>query len=149
MQVTFLNVYALAAEMLPEAIDRTVGSSTKVLGVTVLTHYNDSYCHKHFSSSLQKTVRHLAEIAIGNGCHGIILPGTALHVVADLETIKLVPGIRPVWYSDNRHEEEVTPTQAIQKRATDLVCGSPIMKSNKPTVALDMVLSEIKRAETS
>ncbi len=142
--VDYLNVYALADELLPKAIQITEGTKTKVLGLTVLTHFNEAYCRKHFRRSLSETVRHFAEVAVGVGCHGIILPGTTLESVADIDTIKVVPGIRPVWYKDTRHEEEIGPRVAAEKGANVLVCGSPIMKSEDPVSALQKVLSEIQ-----
>lgn len=142
--VDYLNVYALADELLPKAIKITEGTKTKVLGLTVLTHFSEAYCQKHFRRSLPETVRHFAEVAVEAGCHGIILPGTALEAVADLDTIKVVPGVRPTWYKDTRHEEEVEPRVAAEKGADVLVCGSPIMKSDSPVDALRRILTEIQ-----
>lgn len=139
----FLNVYALADGLLPQAVQVTKGTNTKVLGLTVLTHFNEAYCQEHFRRSLRETVRHFAEVAIKAGCHGIILPGTTLEAVRGLETIKVVPGVRPVWYKDTRHEEEVEPRVAIENGANILVCGSPIMKSDDPVGALQRLLVEI------
>jgi len=141
--VDYLNVYALADDLLPEAIEIVRGSRTKVLGVTVLTHFSETYCKKHFGRTLKETVRHFAEVAIESGCHGIILPGTALEVVQDLKTIKVVPGVRPKWYKDTRHEEKVEPNVAIKKGADILVCGSPIMKNPDKGAALKRVLGEM------
>lgn len=142
--VDYLNVYALADELLPKAIQITEGTKTKVFGLTVLTHFNEAYCQKHFRRSLPETVRHFAEVAVEAGCHGIILPGTALEAVAYLDTIKVVPGIRPIWYKDTRHEEEIESRVATQKGASVLVCGSPIMKSGNPVDALRRILAEIQ-----
>lgn len=142
-EVDYLNVYALADDLLPKAIQATKGSKTKVLGLTVLTHFSEDYCQKHFRRTLRETVRHFAEVALERGCHGIILPGTALGVVTDLKAIKVVPGIRPKWYTDTRHEEEVEPKVAVEQGADNLVCGSPIMKSANKTEALRRVLSEM------
>jgi len=142
--VDYLNVYALADDLLPGAIKATEGSKTRVLGLTVLTHFSEAYCQRHFRRSLRETVRHFAEVALERGCHGIILPGTALDAVEDLETIKVVPGVRPSWYQDTRHEEEVEPRIAVERGASILVCGSPIMKSDNPAEALRRILSEIQ-----
>lgn len=142
--VDYLNVYALADELLPKAIQITEGTKTKVLGLTVLTHFNEAYCQKHFRRSLPETVRHFAEVAVKTGCHGIILPGTALEAVADLDTIKVVPGVRSTWYKDTRHEEEVELRVAAEKGANILVCGSPIMKSENQVDALRRILAEIQ-----
>jgi len=71
------------------------------------------------------------------------LPGTALDVVQDLQTIKVVPGVRPTWYQDTRHEEEIEPRIAVEQGADCLVCGSPIMKATNKIAALKRVLSEM------
>lgn len=147
LEVEYVNVYALADDLLPKAIEITKGTKTKVLGLTVLTHFNEAYCQKHFKRSLPETVRHFSEVAIEAGCHGIILPGTTLNVVKDIITIKGVPGVRPEWYKDDRHEEEVTPREAVENGADILVAGSPIMKSAAPISALEKILSEIKRKD--
>lgn len=142
--VDYVNVYALADGLLPEAIAVTDGTETRVLGLTSLSHYDNNYCLKHFKRTLPETVRHFSEVAIEAGCHGIILPGTTLNVVKDIITIKVVPGVRPEWYEDDRHEEEVTPKEAIKNGADILVVGSPIMKSKYPTDALVKILSEMR-----
>ncbi len=144
LKVEYVNVYALADDLLPEAIEITKGTATKVLGLTVLTHFNEAYCQKHFKRSLPETVRHFSEVAIEAGCHGVILPGTTLSVVKDIITTKVVPGVRPEWYKDDRHEEEVTPKEAIENGADILVVGGPIMKSVAPASALEKILSEMK-----
>ncbi len=144
MKVNFLNVYALADNLLPRAIQIAKGTKTKVLGLTVLSHFNEAYCKKHFRRSLPETVYHFAEVAIDAGCDGIILPGTALNIVKDLKILKVVPGIRPKWYKDTRHSEEIEPKVAIEKGADMLVCGSPILKAPNRIKALEDVLSEIK-----
>ena len=144
LEVDFLNVYALADNLLPKAIKITDGTKTKVLVLTVLTHFDEAYCKKHFRRPLRETVRHFAEVAIEVGGHGIILPGTALDVVRDLKTIKAVPGVRPKWFADTRHEEEVEPRTAVEKDAHILVCGSPIMKAIDKVNALQRILEEMK-----
>ncbi|OIP76029.1 MAG: hypothetical protein AUK06_00660 [Parcubacteria group bacterium CG2_30_36_18] len=148
-RVDYLNVYALADDLLPEAIKIAKGSKTKILGLTVLTHFTEDYCQKWFQRSLKDTVRLGAEVAIKRGCQGIILPGTALDIVKDLETEKVIPGIRSEWYpEDERHEQKVTASEAVNRDATALVCGGPIMKSQEKVgidsvEALKRVLSEM------
>lgn len=143
LKVDYLSIYAQADGVLRSVTRITAGSDTKVFGVTVLTHYDEEYCQRHFRRSLKSLVRHFALIAINGGCHGLILPGTALEAVSDLNIIKVVPGIRPDWYADSRHKEAVTPRFAVEKGADILVCGSPVMKSEDPVRALGEVLGEM------
>ncbi|MBZ9572216.1 orotidine 5'-phosphate decarboxylase [Patescibacteria group bacterium] len=144
MGVDYLNVYALADDLLPEAIQIVEGSKTKVLALTVLTHYTEGYCQEHFYRSFGGTVRHFAEVAIKVGCHGIILPGTTLEIVRDLEIIKTVPGIRPEWYEDTRHKQIVTPGEAIRNGADIIVVGIPITKTKNPSESLEKILVEME-----
>ncbi len=145
--VKYINLYALADDQIPKVIEAVAGSGTLVLAVTVLTHYDDDYCQKHFLRSLSKTVRHLADTALVRGCHGIILPGTCLGAVTDLDTIKVIPGVRPSWFKDDRHSEEITPSLAIAGGAKLLVCGSPIMKSEDKPAALRRIIVEMPKVE--
>lgn len=145
--VQYTNVWAQAEKLLPQAIKSVEGTQTKVLGLSVLTHYNEAYCQRHFGRDFPSTVRHFAQVAVENGCHGIILPGTQLSAVQDLDTFKVVPGVRPTWYHDDRHSEEaeIAPGQAVADGADALVCGSPIMKWGDPLEALGKILAEVNR----
>lgn len=144
LEIEYINVYALAGNLLPKAIEITKGTKTKVFGVTVLTHFDNGYCLENFRRTLPEAVRYFSKVAVEYGCHGIILPGTMLNVVSDINTIKVVPGVRPEWYKDDRHEEEVAPREAIENGADILVVGSPIMKSAAPASALEKILSEMR-----
>ena len=145
--VQYTNVWALAETLLPKAIKAVEGTQTKILGLSVLTHYDEAYCQRHFGRDFPSTVRHFAQVAVENGCHGIILPGTQLSAVQDLDTFKVVPGVRPTWYHDDRHSEEaeITPGQAVADGADALVCGSPIMKWADPLEALENILIEVNQ----
>lgn len=144
--VDYLTIYALADGELQQAVAEARNTTTKVLGVTVLTHFDEKYCQRHFRRSFEETVRHFAQTALERGCHGLVLPGTSLDAVADLDTLKGVPGVRPKWYHDTRHEQEVEPSFAVQRDAGLLVCGSPVTKSSEPLSALHRLLAEIEEA---
>lgn len=144
--VDYLNVWAHADGQI-ETLVKTVRevSNAKVLGLTVLTHYDELYCEEHYNRLPGEVVRHFAEVALHRGCDGIICPGPMLRYVEDLDTEKVVPGIRPVWYSDDRHLQAVTPGQAIDWGADKVVCGSPIMKDPDPVKSLKAVLAEMEQ----
>lgn len=143
-RIEFLNIHALADKEIRQAVDVTKGSKTRILGVTVLSHYDEAYCLRHFRRPVGDAVQHLAQTAIDAGCHGIILPGTTLNSVRHLKTVSVATGVRPDWYHDARHEQEVTPAVAKERGASWVVCGSPIMKSQDPVAALRRVLNELQ-----
>ena len=77
------------------------------------------------------------------GCHGVVLPGTCLPAVKEIELIKVVPGIRMEEFKDDRHKQEVIPEFAVQNGADAVVCGSPIMKVSDKITALRQILSRL------
>ncbi len=132
--VDFVNVYALAdRKQLEKAVKATEGSKTKILGLTVLSHYDDAYCQKWFKRTVREAVVDFSRFALEAGLHGILLPGTMLGEVNDLDTIKAATGVRPKWYTDSRHEQEATPAEVVKGGATFGVCGSPILKQPTDT----------------
>ncbi len=145
--VDYFNVWVQADDQLEGAVRATEGSKTKVLGVTVLTHYGDDWCRMYFRRSLEETVVFLTQRARDLGCHGVVLPGTCLVAVKDTDLIRAVPGIRMEEFTDYRHKQEVTPEFAAQNGARIVVCGSPIMKVPDKVAALRQVLSRLETAQ--
>ena len=141
--VDYFNVWVQADDQLAGAVKATEGSKTKILGVTVLTHYGDDWCKMYFQRSLEDTVVFLTQRAKDLGLHGVVLPGTCLPAVKDSDRIKTVPGIRMEDFKDDRHKQEVTPEFAAQNGADIVVCGSPIMKVSDKAHALRQVLSRL------
>lgn len=140
------NVWATAGKLIKPLAEIVKDTNTELLGVTVTTHFDDIYCQKIYGKSLTDSVRMLSEVALENGCSGIIVPGTALRAVEDLECIKVVPAVRPEWFENknaNDQEQTITPTEAVQMGANVLVCGTPIYTHPRPTEALQMILEEI------
>ena len=141
--VDYFNVWVQADDQLAGAVKATEGSKTKILGVTVLTHYNDDWCRMYFCRSLKETVVFLTQRAKDLGLHGVVLPGTCLAAVKDSDRIKTVPGIRMEDFKDDRHKQEVTPEFAAQNGADIVVCGSPIMKVSDKAGTLRQILSRL------
>jgi len=139
----YFNVWVQADDQLAGAVKATEGSKTKILGVTVLTHYSDDWCRMYFLRSLEETVVFLTQRAKDLGLHGVVLPGTCLPAVKDSDRIKTVPGIRMEDFKDDRHKQEITPEFAAQNGADIVVCGSPIMKVSDKARALHQVLSRL------
>ena len=154
MGVSHINIYAHAG---PDFLKRTIGNiaevnpNTQVLGITVLTHYDNAYCQRLYSCSLREAVKRLADIVYEGGCHGVILPGTTLDVIKDMPIKRLVPAARPRWYGktgENDQEHESYIDDAIKGGADILVCSSPIRKSPDRRTALIKTLDEIAAAGT-
>lgn len=147
LDVDLINMYPHAGMKFMEGTVRVLeGTNTKLFGLTVLTHYTDEDTRKLYGKSLSGTVRMFAEMGRDYGAHGIVVPGTQLDVVEDLDFLKLCPGVRPEWFEDkkaNAQEQIVTPTDGVRGGANFLVVGSPIRKSSNPSRALEKIIEEI------
>lgn len=142
-----VNVYSLADSMLEKTVATAKKAGLTVLGVTVLTHYDDEYCDKFFRRPMEKMVRLLAETALKWGCDGYILPGTCLKAVSDLGGLKFNPAVRPAWYGDKKvnYQKQIMELSMAFEDGADIVsCGSPVFRSDDPAEALQLILEEIK-----
>lgn len=147
--VDFVNVWAFADKEMAKAVKAAEGSNTKILGLTVLSHYDNEYCQKWFRRTVKEAIAEFSVFAIETGCHGIIVPGTMLDVVKDLKTIKVATGVRPEWYKDDCHAQEATPAQVAKGGADFAVCGSPILGQatrEEKVAALHRVLEEMRQS---
>ncbi len=147
--VQHVNVWALADRLIKPLAEITKGSDTQLLAVTITTHFDEDFCQKNFGRNLKDTVRHFAEVGLEYGCDGIIIPGTTLDAVSDLDCTKLVPAVRSIWFKDtkaNDQEQTVTPDEAIKGGANIIVCGTPIHRSNNPQEAMALVYQEMLQA---
>ncbi len=148
LKIEFTNIHLLAGLDAVEGVSQVFkDTETNLLGLTVPTHYDETYCQKNFGKSLEDMVLELAAVASEAGCNGIILPPPTLkRVGASYSDLLVVPAIRVQGlpgFDDKRHAEAVTPRQAIENGANILVCGTPITKSRVMAAALQVVLSEM------
>ena len=120
------------------------GKRMHIYAVTILTHYGDDYCIRHFGAPQSVIVRKLAEESIAARADGIIAPGTSLSVLDDLPTLICFPGVRPIWYADDRHEREIRPEEIAGREDLEAVCGSPIMTIDDPVDGLKKILSALQ-----
>lgn len=126
---------------------------TEVLGVTVLTNFEESDTSAVFECSTEEAVRRFAALAAVAGLDGLISSAKQAEMlrrmVGSLMSIN-TPAIRPAWAivqgDDQNPENIVTPTQAIRLGADRIVVGRPITKADNPRDAVMRTLEEIASA---
>lgn len=149
MGACMTNAYVFAGTDTLSQMVRELRGRIKLFGVGILTHYDDVYCKYHFGRTLSEEMRILTELAVRSNLDGMIVPGTCLDAVSDIEIPKLVPAVRPTSRASGYHERDdqkqtITITEAITGGADYLVCGTPITKSESPIDALKQILREIE-----
>ncbi|MFG1345428.1 orotidine-5'-phosphate decarboxylase [Xanthobacter autotrophicus DSM 431] len=147
--ISLLTVHAYPQTM-AAAARGAAGSDLKVLGVTVLTSYDDADLAKAgYGASVTDTVRLRAGQAREAGIAGCICaPTDAAMVRAILGPDRLVvtPGVRPAGAEVGDQKRIATPAAAIGAGANMIVVGRPILAAPDPLEAARSIVAELAGA---
>jgi len=147
--MTYLTVHAFPQTM-QAALEGTQGTGTKILGVTVMTSYDDADLAKAgCAMGVKELVARRAQQAKEIGIGGLILSAEEVAAMRTLigPSLDLVtPGIRPAGSAVGDQKRVMTPGEAIKAGATRLVIGRPITEATDPKAAADAVAREIAAA---
>jgi orotidine-5'-phosphate decarboxylase len=149
MGVTFLTVHAYPQTM-RAAVAGRADADLKVLGVTVLTSYDDrDLVDAGYASGTSDLVSRRAAQAAEIGLDGIVCAATEASAVRGRigsDRLIVTPGIRPAGSSANDQKRVVSPEAAIRAGADRLVVGRPITGAADPRAAVRSILREIEHA---
>lgn len=143
--VDYLTIHTLGGEeMLQKAVIAKEGSSTKLLGVTVLTSHSQEYpAYLGSTLSVDELALKLGSKAVDCGVDGLVC---SAHEVRSLKEkigesfIAVVPGIRLERYTLDDQTRVATPEEAVKNGADIVVVGRPILKAEDKS----KVIREIK-----
>jgi orotidine-5'-phosphate decarboxylase len=143
--VTFLTVHAYPQTM--QAAVEARGGMLRILGVTVLTSYDDNDLQAAgYETSVKALVARRAELARALGVDGLVCsPEEAANVraIAGAGMALVTPGIRPTGAEAGDQKRIMTPAAAIAAGADYLVVGRPIVAASDPRAAAEAIVAEI------
>ncbi len=137
------------SEMLRNCVDlkNEVQSKTSLLGVTILTSFDDSTIEElGFGSSVKHSIEQLTSIANNVGLDGIVCSPQEVISIKKIYKNKLkliVPGIRNNDNTNDDQKRTLSARETISAGADILVVGRPITKSEDPAKAAKNLLQEI------
>jgi orotidine-5'-phosphate decarboxylase len=147
---TFLTVHAYPQTM-KAAMEGKRGSKLKILGVTVLTSYDDADL---FGAGYKLGVSALVVQRAGQarelGVDGLVCSAeevAKLRAIVGPELSLVTPGIRPAGAKRDDQKRVMTPTKAIAAGADYLVVGRPIVEADDPKAVADAIVAEIEQAK--
>lgn len=146
---TFLTVHAYPQTM-KAALAGVAGTSTQILGVTVMTSMTDAdLAEAGYARGVEETVARRADQARAIGIAGLILSPQELaamraRVGRDLKLV--TPGVRPAGAAIGDQKRIATPAQAIRDGADALVVGRPVTDAADPAAAARAIVAEIAAA---
>ncbi|MEJ0092962.1 MAG: orotidine-5'-phosphate decarboxylase [Methylocella sp.] len=145
----FLTIHAYPQTM-TAAKEGAAGSALKLLGVTVLTSYDDrDLAEAGYALSVGALVARRAAQARDIGVDGLILSAeelTSVRASVGPDMILVTPGIRPEKAAAADQKRTMTPRAAIKAGADYLVIGRPITQANNPREAAEAILADIAAA---
>ncbi len=144
--VQFLTVHAYPQTMRAAKLG-VAGSSLRLLGVTVLTSYDDQdLAEAGYAYGVADLVARRAAQAREAGLDGLIL---SAHEVSGVrarfgkDLLLVVPGIRPGATEAGGQKRTMTPAAAIAAGADYLVIGRPVTRARDPRAAAEAILAEM------
>jgi orotidine-5'-phosphate decarboxylase len=145
--VTFLTVHAYPQTM-RAAVAGRAGSPLKILGVTVLTSYDEGDLLEagYAPGSAADLVARRAGQARDIGVDGIVCAAPEVQrvrAVVGPDRLIVTPGIRPAGAEAGDQKRVVTPTEAIRLGADHLVVARPIVRAADPRAATEAILRDI------
>jgi len=146
MGATFLTVHAYPQTM-RAAVAARRGSGLRILGVTVLTSYDDAdLAEAGYSVGVEQLVAERAAQARDLGLDGIVCSAeeaAPLRLIVGAAMTLVTPGIRPAGAARNDQKRVMDPARAIAAGADYLVVGRPILEADDPKAAADAIVAEI------
>lgn len=138
----------------PEAMKAAVkgrgDSDLKLLGVTVLTSYDDAALAEiGYQRTAKDLVLRRVDQAVEAGMDGIV---ASAHEAEEIRArtpddfLIVTPGIRPAGASADDQKRVATPESALKSGATHLVIGRAITGAGDPKAAAEAIVAEMKAA---
>jgi orotidine-5'-phosphate decarboxylase len=142
----FLTIHAYPQTMKAAKLG-TAGSSLRLLGVTVLTSYDDcDLADAGYAYGVVDLVARRVVQAREAGLDGLILSAREVGAVRarfGRDIILVTPGIRPAGVAAADQKRTMTPAAAIAAGADYLVVGRPVTQAKNPRGAAEAIIAEI------
>jgi orotidine-5'-phosphate decarboxylase len=145
----FLTVHAYP-QTLAAAVAGVKGSSLRLLGVTVMTSYDDiDLAEAGYAFNVTDLVARRASQAHAAGLDGLVLSAgevAAMRARFGRDMILVTPGVRPVGSASLDQKRTMTPAAAIAAGADYLVVGRPVTAAEDPRASAEAIIAEIASA---
>jgi len=143
---TFLTVHAYPQTM-RAAVEGRGSAPVKILGVTVLTSYDDADLREAgYALGVTALVEARAKLAARIGIDGLVCSGeeaARLRAIVTPRMALVVPGIRPAGSASGDQKRVMTPGEAIAAGADYLVVARPVLGAADPKAAAEAIIAEI------
>lgn len=148
----FLTVYCATGHKAISGLRQAL-MGVELIGVTVLTDFDNHDSVEIFGESVQSAVSTLAEVGVEAGLHGLVASASEASFLREKFCSDITintPAIRPAWSmvkDDNQNPARImTPYKAIKAGADRIIVGRPILEEKNRYDAVMRTLEEIQSA---
>ena len=145
-----LTVHAEPPVMRAAVKGRGDDPDLKLLGVTVLTSYDDAMLKEiGYAMDARALVMRRVEQALEAGMDGVVaspLEAAEIRKKFGDELLIVTPGIRPSWSARDDQARAAAPADALRNGATHLVVGRPVNAAPDPAEAARKIVEEMQTA---
>jgi orotidine-5'-phosphate decarboxylase len=147
--VTFLTVHG-SRRVMAAAAEGREGSKAKLLGVTVLTSFDEEDLRDlGYPVPVSELVELRVKKAAESGMDGIVCSAREVRRVRDVagaDMTLVTPGVRSAGSASGDQKRVATPAEAIGDGADYLVIGRQVTRASDPRAAYEEVLAEARGA---
>ena len=141
---SLLTVHAAGGTEMVKAAREAAPPSLKIIAVTVLTSFNEAgFAEVGYRDAISKSAQTLAHLSLRAGADGLVCSAFELETLGEVGGLRVVPGVRPLGSSSGDQKRVVTPLEAVQRGATWIVVGRPIVQSIDPLGAAVKIVEEL------
>ncbi len=130
------------------AVEGRGGSALKILGVTVLTAYDDAMlAEMGYGFGARDLVMRRVDQAVEAGMDGVVaspLEAEAIRARVPADFLIVTPGVRPAGAGAGDQKRIATPADALKSGASHLVVGRPITGAQDPAAAAAAISAEMR-----
>lgn len=130
------------------AVEGRGGSNLKILGVTVLTAYDDAMlAEMGYGMGARDLVMRRVDQAVEAGLDGVVaspLEAEAIRARVPSDFLIVTPGVRPAGAEAGDQKRIATPADALKNGASHLVVGRPITAVDDPGAAAAAISAEMR-----
>ena len=145
--VSLLTVHTSGGTaMLRAAVEGARGSSTRILGVSVLTSHDEtSLAETGVTGTVHDTVLRLATLGARSGIDGVVASPHEIRSIREHlgdQVLIVTPGIRAAGDATGDQKRTMSAPEALRAGADYLVIGRPITQAGDPAEAAKRIVGE-------
>lgn len=141
---SLLTVHGAGGTEMIRAARNAASDSLQIIAVTVLTSFNeDGFAEVGYRENISNSAQTLAGLSRRAGADGLVCSAFELASLKEAGGVRVVPGVRPSGAAVGDQKRVVTPAEAVERGASWIVVGRPIVQSPDPVQAAEQIVAEL------